>query len=65
MNDVEFYISANFQKVRQLKKSDKVEIWLALEPVILKRINFIGLPYLKLKYHPYPLWAKIYPNENL
>ena len=64
MNDVEFFIAANFPKVRQLKKSDKGEVWLALnkadEPVILKKINFIGLPYLKLKENPHPLWAKIF-----
>jgi len=64
LNDVEFFIAANFPKVRQLKKSDKGEVWLTLnktgEPVILKKINFIGLPYLKLKENPHPLWAKIF-----
>ena len=38
--DVEFFIAANFQKIRLLKKSDKGEVWLAIsqagEPVILK-----------------------------
>ena len=61
--DIDFYISKQFQKIRLLKKSDKGEIWLATsqagEPVILKRINFIGLPYLFLKKNPHPLWAKI------
>ena len=61
--DVEFFIAANFQKIRLLKKSDKGEVWLATsqagEPVILKIINFVGLPYLQLKENPHPLWAKI------
>ena len=62
-SDVEFFIAANFQKIRLLKKSDKGEVWLATsqagEPVILKIINFVGLPYLQLKENPHPLWAKI------
>ena len=61
--DVEFFIAANFEKIRLLKKSDKGEVWLAAsqsgEPVILKIINFVGLPYLQLKENPHPLWAKI------
>ena len=61
--DVEFFLAANFQKIRLLKKSDKGEVWLATsqagEPVVLKIINFVGLPYLQLKDNPHPLWAKI------
>ena len=62
-SDVEFFVETNFQKIRLLKKSDKGKVWLASteagQPVILKRINFTGLPYQKLKENPHQLWAKI------
>ena len=61
--DVELYIKSRFKKIKLLRKTEKGEVWLAStetgENVILKRINFAGLPYLKLKENFNPFWAKI------
>lgn len=61
--DVELYIRSRFEKIKLLRETDKGEVWLASnregEPVILKKINFVGLPYALLKKNPNSLWAKI------
>ncbi len=59
------YLEFRYEKMRLIKKSGKGEVWLALnkatnEPVIMKIINSVGLPYLTLKKNPHPFLAKIF-----
>ena len=63
--NVAAYLKFRFEKVRLLKQSPKGEVWLALnkqtnEPVILKIVNYAGLPYSALKNNPHALFAKIF-----
>ncbi len=62
--NVAAYLNFRFEKMRLLKQSSKGEVWLALnkqtnEPVILKIVNYAGLPYSALKNNPHALFAKI------
>lgn len=59
------YLEKNFEVVKILRKTDKGEVKLAQSRetgtlVIIKKINFIGLPYRLLKNNPHPLFAKIF-----
>lgn len=63
--NVAAYLDFRFEKLRLLKKSAKGEVWLALnkstsEPVVMKIVNYGGLPYAKLKANPHALFAKIF-----
>lgn len=62
--DVELYLQTQLEKIRLLRETDKGEVWLAAnksgEPCILKKINFVGLPYKVLKKIQSPLCAKIF-----
>lgn len=61
---IENYITANVEKYRLLRKTERSEVWLAGmasgEIVVLKRIFGGGLPYKTLEMNPHPLWPKIY-----
>lgn len=68
------YIETSFQKLRQLRSSDKGEVWLASDAsgklVIVKRIFLTGLPYRVLKEHqqsicPRVLYCAEDENETL
>ena len=59
------YLEKNFEVVKILRQTDKGEVNLAQSRetgafVIIKKINFIGLPYRLLKNNPHPLFAKIF-----
>ncbi len=63
--NVTAYLNFRYEKIRLLKQNDKSEVWLALnkstnQPVILKKINFTGLPYAALKEISHPLLAQIF-----
>ena len=63
--NVAAYINFRFEKIRLLKQNSKSAVWLALnkatnQPVILKIINAVGLPYAALKNFSHPLLAKIF-----
>lgn len=63
--NVTAYLNFRYEKIRLLKKSDRSEIWLALnkstnQPVAMKIINAVGLPYAELKNLQLPLLAKIF-----
>lgn len=63
--NVTAYLNFRYEKIRLLKKSDRSEIWLALnkstnQPVAMKIINAVGLPYAELKNLQIPLLAKIF-----
>ena len=57
------YIETSFRKIRELRKSDKGEVWLASDAsgklVVVKRILLTGLPYPMLKEHPQPICPRI------
>ena len=57
------YIETSFRKIRELRKSDKGEVWLASDAsgklVVVKRILLTGLPYPILKEHPQPICPRI------
>ena len=58
-------LERDYQKLRQLKTSDKSEVWSAISPqdgelVIMKRVKITGLPYAELEKFPFKLTAKIY-----
>ena len=62
---VEERLKRDYQKLRQLKISDKGEVWVAMmrqggDLVIIKRVKLTGLPYAELKKFPFKLTAKIY-----
>ena len=64
-DNVAAYLDYKFEKIKLLRKTDKNEVWLAEDKfskkfVVLKFINFAGLPYEKLKNNPHPLWTKIF-----
>mgnify|MGYP002623575768 CR=1 FL=1 len=63
--NVTAYLNFRYEKIRLLKKSERGEVWIALnkstnQPVVMKIINLTGLPYLQLKENPNPLIAKIF-----
>ena len=64
MDDAKNFFLSNFQKIKLLKQNSKGEVWLATDfdglPVILKKINLVGLPYNLLKENPNALYAKIF-----
>ena len=63
--NVSAYLNFRYEKIRLLKKSERGEVWLALnkstnQPVVMKIINAVGLPYAELKKLQHPLLAKIF-----
>ena len=63
--NVTAYLNFRYEKIRLLKKSERGEVWLALnkstnKPEVMKIINCTGLPYLQLKENSHPLLAKIF-----
>ncbi|MBQ7704634.1 MAG: serine/threonine protein kinase [Selenomonadaceae bacterium] len=63
--NVTAYLNFRYEKVRLLKQNEKSEVWLALnkstnQPVILKKINYTGLPYAALKENPHALFAQVF-----
>lgn len=63
--NVAAYLNFRYEKIRLLKQNAKSEVWLAVnkstnQPVIMKVINFTGLPYATLKENSHPLTAKIF-----
>ena len=63
--NVTAYLNFRYEKIRLLKKSERGEVWLAInkstnQPVVMKIINCTGLPYLQLKENSHPLFAKIF-----
>ena len=66
---VDDYIKESFQKLHQLRMSEKGEVWLASDKsgklVVIKKILLTGLPYKKLKENPQPIAPKvIYCSER-
>ena len=66
---VDDYIKESFQKLHQLRMSEKGEVWLASDKsgklVVIKKISLTGLPYKKLKENPQPIAPKvIYCSER-
>lgn len=66
---VDAYIKESFQKLRQLRMSEKGEVWLASDKsgklVVIKKISLTGLPYKNLKENPQPIAPKvIYCSEH-
>ena len=66
---VDDYIKESFQKLRQLRMSEKGEVWLASDKsgklVVIKKISLTGLPYKNLKENPQPIAPKvIYCSER-
>ena len=64
MQKAEEFLEQNYQRLRQLKLSDKCEVWSALskvsgEFVIIKIVNSTGLPCAALKNFQFKLPAKI------
>ena len=64
MQKAEKFLEQNYQRLRQVKLSDKCEVWSALsrqggEFVIIKVVNSTGLPYATLKNFQFKLPAKI------
>lgn len=64
MQKAEEFLEQNYQLLRQLKLSDKCEVWSALsrqsgEFVIIKVVNSTGLPCAELKNFQFKLPAKI------
>ncbi len=64
MQKAEEFLEQNYQRLRQLKLSDKCEVWSALskvsgEFVIIKVINSTGLPCAELKNFQFKLPAKV------
>ena len=61
--DVIAYLEISYKKIRQLRMSDKGEVWLALDRtkrfVIIKRISFTGLPYILLKENQFRICPHI------
>ena len=57
------YIETSFHKMRQLRNSEKGEVWLATDAsgklVVIKRIMLSGLPYKMLKAHPQSLCPRV------
>lgn len=57
------YIEESFTKLRQLRMSEKGEVWLASDKsgklVIIKEIYLTGLPYKILKETPQPIAPKV------
>ena len=66
---VDAYIKESFQKLRQLRTSEKGEVWLASDKsgklVVIKEISLTGLPYKNLKENPQSVAPKvIYCSEH-
>lgn len=63
-DSVKFYLENRFEIIKILRQSDKGEVQLAQsketgEFVIIKKVNFTGLPYKILKKNPHQFFAKI------
>lgn len=60
---VQQYLEEKYEKLRQLHKTSKSEVWLAADKsggmVVIKHIAYAGLPYAVLKQHPHALWPEI------
>ncbi len=61
--DVTAYLEISYKKIKQLRISDKGEVWLALDRakqfVIIKQISFTGLPYILLKENQFKICPHI------
>ena len=63
------YLEGQYEKLRQLKKTEKSESWLAAARdgslVVWKEISLVGLPYAALKQLPSGPWPQvIYAAED-
>ena len=64
-DSIKNYIKNHFKIIKLLRQNSKGEVYLAQiietgEFVIIKKINFTGLPYKILKKNPHKLFAKIF-----